>query len=939
MGGSVESVRVVLVEREAELERLEELAAAAASGRGGAVVVEGPAGIGKSSLLEAAEDLAERRGLDRLTARGGELERDLAYGAVRQLFEPALARSADVASLFDGPAAGAAPLLGVAPHPPAALPDSDPAGAALHGLYWLVANLAVRAPLLVVVDDLHWVDAASMRFVAYLSRRVAELPVLLVTATRPSVEAHASELLERLAADPAVRRLQPSPLTAGAVRELLRSELGADAGEEVGGACHRATGGNPLFVLAVARTLEAGGELDPTSLPEAGGRAIARSVALRLSGLGREVRELARAASVLGASGELRHAATIANLGEDVAGQAVDSLVASGVLRGMRPLEFEHPIVRSAVYADIPPAERAGLHRAAARLLHAEKVEAERIVPHLLATEPRADAWVVQVLRSTAARSMERGAPEAAIRSLRRALEEPPTPELRAEVLAELGVAELAAAPAAEALEHLGAALQEIDDPRRAAQVALDLAAAQSSCGRWAEAVSTLERAAEPVRAADPELAHRLDAHLTIAAGFDARTHPLWHARLDRLSADMPNETPSDRLLLGALATGRLVLGGSAADATVPATRAIDGGILAEESADSSFVLNICIALAFGGEFDRCERALDAAFADARSRGSLLGFTRISLPAALLRLQQGALAEAEIHARDVLTNSRERGYPLAHLAEGLLIEVQVEQGALDAAAGELTDLGELPNTFMHNWLLYGRGRLRLAQERMTEAIGDLEELGRREAKWRGANPAVFPYRSFLARAWQREGQTGRARPLAREELELARAWGAPGPLGRSLRGLAAVEERELALELLQESRDVLRDSGYRLEHAKTLVELGSALRRTGSRAASREPLYEGMELAELCGAAPVVERARSELLATGARPRRAIRSGIDALTPSEHRVARMAADGMTNREIASALFVTTRTVEVHLTHAYQKLGISSREELPGALAA
>jgi DNA-binding CsgD family transcriptional regulator len=169
-------------------------------------------------------------------------------------------------------------------------------------------------------------------------------------------------------------------------------------------------------------------------------------------------------------------------------------------------------------------------------------------------------------------------------------------------------------------------------------------------------------------------------------------------------------------------------------------------------------------------------------------------------------------------------------------------------------------------------------------------------------------------------------------------LELSEAWGTPGPLGRALRALALVEGGERGLDRLRRSLAVLEGSRWKLEHAHTLVELGAATRRAGRRREAREPLHAGMELAHACGARPLLASAREELVATGARPRRVMRTGVDALTASERRVARMAAAGMSNRDIAQALFVTVRTVEVHLTHAYQKLDISTRDQLPAALA-
>jgi DNA-binding CsgD family transcriptional regulator len=235
---------------------------------------------------------------------------------------------------------------------------------------------------------------------------------------------------------------------------------------------------------------------------------------------------------------------------------------------------------------------------------------------------------------------------------------------------------------------------------------------------------------------------------------------------------------------------------------------------------------------------------------------------------------------------------------------------------------------------MLNFVLFARARLHLARGRGERAIADLEELARREHKWRGDNPAIFPWRSELALALIARGDRDTALEAAREELDLARRVGTAGAIGRALRVLGLTADGQEGLETLRASLEELADSPWRLEHARTLVELGAACRRSGARSEARELLHAGMELAHTCGATPLVERAREELLATGARPRRIMRSGIDALTPSEKRVARMAGEGLTNREIAQALFVTQKTVEMHLSNAYRKLGINSR----GALA-
>jgi DNA-binding CsgD family transcriptional regulator len=181
------------------------------------------------------------------------------------------------------------------------------------------------------------------------------------------------------------------------------------------------------------------------------------------------------------------------------------------------------------------------------------------------------------------------------------------------------------------------------------------------------------------------------------------------------------------------------------------------------------------------------------------------------------------------------------------------------------------------------------------------------------------------------------GRRDEAGPLAEEEVELARAWGAPRALGAALRVAGLVEGGERGLALLEEAVEVLNESPAKLEDAKARTELGAALRRANRRTEAREQLRQGLELATICGAGSLAARAESELLATGARPRRIALSGVASLTPSERRVAELAAEGPTNREIAQALFVTQRTVEVHLTSIYRKLGISSRSQLADAL--
>jgi DNA-binding CsgD family transcriptional regulator len=202
------------------------------------------------------------------------------------------------------------------------------------------------------------------------------------------------------------------------------------------------------------------------------------------------------------------------------------------------------------------------------------------------------------------------------------------------------------------------------------------------------------------------------------------------------------------------------------------------------------------------------------------------------------------------------------------------------------------------------------------------------------------NPASsYPsWRSLAAQAQFALGRSDEALELMREDVRLARSWGAPRCLGRALRILGTLEGGEAGFEHLREAVSLLESSPAQLEHAHALTDLGAALRRDNHRQEAREPLRQALELAHRCSATPLAERAQGELLATGARPRRRALSGVDALTPSERRIAAMAAEGLSNREIAQDLFLTPRTVEFHLSNSFRKLDISARTQLPEALA-
>lgn len=933
-----------LLERDGELRELAGLAGSARAGRGATALIEGPPGIGKTRLVEAAGSLADEYGLTALSARGGELEREIAFGIVRQLFERRLAaadaRERDL--LLAGAARLAAPVLDLAAD--AQLAGDDGGSRVLHGLYWLTANLAERQPLAILIDDLHWADAASLRFLLYLGRRARELPLFIVAARRPAEAAAAGQLHSALEREVAAVKLEPEPLTVAAASALVRDSLGADPDPALALALHDAAGGNPFLLGEVIEAMrDEGLPLDAPSARRIGDlmpRGVSRQIVLRLGRLPAAASALARAVAVLGMQAELRHAAALARLEPEQAAVASDALAAAAILRPGAPLEFVHPLVRSATYGDIPDGERTLAHRDAARLLAADDADATRLAIHWLAVPPTGDREAVAALRAAGVRAVERGTPASAAEYLRRALAEPPREEERGDLLAELGRAELQSGQPEEGIAHLEQAMEASGGARERSRIAHDLAMGLIAPGRYLDAVRMLGRAADEAAAVDPDLAAGLEAELITAALMRHDTTGLRLEYRRRLPREFAGTTPGQRALLAAMSMERLTEMAPVGEAAELARRAYEGGLTSEQGGHSGLVISCLYTLIVTDRLELAERAAEEAFSDVRARGSVVGVARIACFRAMLALRAGSIADAESFARESVEVGREPGYRIASMALGPLVEALAERGELHAAWRLLEEAGfdtEVPDTYMHNFVLFARGRLRLAGRRAQEAAADLEEFGRREGDWRADNPACFAWRSLLAGALLQLGDAGRATRLARQELEFARRIESPRAIGVALRtaGLSAGGTQGLAL--LRESVASLEDTPAQLELARSRIELGAAVRRAGERSAAREPLREGMELAHICGAAALVGRAREELVATGARPRRIMRTGLDALTPSELRVARLAGQGMTNREIAQALFVTLRTVEVHLTHTYQKLDISSREELAGAL--
>jgi DNA-binding CsgD family transcriptional regulator len=936
-----------LLEREHELTELDNALTDAQRGQGRAVLVEAPAGLGKTSLLRAASQAAAEAGFTCLRARASELERDFAYGCVRQLLEPTVADASGPARdrLFDGSAALSTPLFSVTRGSQPS-PGGDTSFSMLHGLYWLLNNLADDAPVVLTVDDLHWSDAESLRFLNYLAPRLDGLALAVFASSRLG-EQDSGELA-RLAWAPETMVLRPGPLSIEATAALCERRLGGEVAAEFAAACREATGGNPFFLEALLReAMEQGVSTDPREavrVERIGPAAVAQAVLLRLSGAPAAATALVRAVAVLGDGASLSEAAGLAELPEEEAASAADLLAALSILRPAGGLELAHPIVREAVYADLGYHERTKAHARAADILAASGATEERIAAQIAEAEPTGDPERVELLRRVAADALAREAPAAAVAWLRRALAESPPAGIELELLLELGSAELRLA-APGAVDHLTAAVELAREPRQVMISARQLALALTMSGQGDRAVEALESAIEVVEPDDRELALVLEAELATYAQQASREARAPAARRLERHGELAGVTPGERLVLGSLAFERARASESADEAAGYIKRALAGGrLLSEKELDvAGLFYDLMTGLLATDELDVADACLAQMLADARARASIPALAFVTCYRGRSSLRRGAVPQAETAARTTLELLTAHDIRLgAPIALGLLIESLIESGELEAAEQALRSgaVGEeIPPGWATTYLLGARGLLHLVAGRAVEALDDLTEFGRRDELWGLANPLASRWRSRAALALVAMGDGERARRTAADDLGRARRWGAASGIGIALRATALVHGGPASIDLLREAVDLLEPSPARLEHARALTDLGAALRRANRRSEARAVLGEGFELASRCGARALVKRARTELSAAGGRSSQPEGTGLEQLTASERRVAELAAEGHSNPEIAQALFVTRKTIETHLGHVYRKLDVAGRGELPRALGA
>lgn len=941
------------------------------------VVIEGEPGSGRTTLLRAAAALAAGRGFQVAWATGREAERELAFGVAGRLLAPVL--GAGPAELTDGLTAD---VTGdVTGHV-----TGEAGFAALQRLHRLAIRLAAGAPLLLVVDDVQWCDAASLGWLGFVARRSATVPIMLVVARTTGTGAADDVALDDVTGS--FEQLPLGPLRERDVAAVARETLGGEPATAFAAAAHRVTGGHPGLLVAVLADVSAA-RLPPSAqtarrIADHTGPAVDRWVRERLHRASPYAERLARAICVLGdrtddrtaaaagsaatgkaatgragtgragtgaLAGERRRAragdhveadtaAALAGLGTAAATHAADALVESGqVHAGDRTLSLRHPIVRTAVLRGMSETERLLAHARAARLLHARGAPDALVIGHLLATGPVGDPWAVPLLRAAADAALDDGACELAVTRLRRALAESPSGRERLEVLVDLGRAELRT-NVADAVTHLTEAFELAAEPRTAAGIAEHLAAATWESEDAKAAIGVLDRAIAGLAVATHPANVDLVADLDILAlGIGAGVTTLAYAhRIERLSSRAAERPGAARAIAGITAY-RLSAAGRSRRESVARAREVLALGPPEAMRDFYAYRNAALSLTRAGELDpalRCANVLVA-------RGAALNQPTFAGTGHALRawvaLLAGRLAEAvdETHtALDAHSVVSRDASPKG--AEMYLIDAYLDLGDTAEVERLLTRVGLLGGEHtMPYWATYSlesRGRYRLLRDDPAGALADFLEAGRQLVDCGVVNPAAGAWRSNAALVLHDLGDDAAATRLAAEELMLARAWGASGPVGVALRATGLIRADAPALE---ESVAVLAGSPARLEYARSLAELGRFRLDRRQRDEARRLLREAYVIAMDCGAAPLVARIDEALMMSGARRPRPRPRGVAALTAQERRIAELAAAGATNKEIAQALFLIQRTVETHLTSVYRKLGIDGRRMLAAAL--
>ncbi|MET8010351.1 AAA family ATPase [Streptomyces sp. NPDC005266] len=935
-----------LAGRAGELAALGGHAEAARAGRSGLVVLSGPTGIGKTSLLRAFLDGDACRTMTVLHGRCGEVEAGAGYSGVRALFGGLglTAEGAQDSPLLRGGAGRALPALMPCPA------DEEPPTAAavypvLHGLYWLAVNLVAQGPLVLVLDDVHWCDERSLRWIDFLLRRADHLPLLVVLAQRTEAEPAAPAALADITAGPRASVIRLTPLTGPDVAQMARQVFEAPIAPSFAERAAAVCGGNPLTIARLLSELRSkGARPDETAIraiAEVGQYVVALSVRALFDRQPDWVREVATAVAVLGEE-DAEHIGALARVPAARVEEAVALLRRVEVMAPDR-MDLAHDVVRSAVLEAAGPRALARLRATAAQLLSDIGRPAEEVASQLLLVDGTPEPWMRGVLREAAAQAEHRGAPEAAARYLHRVLEaEPQSVSVHVQLAKALG--ETNPVESIRLLEH---ALTLAPDVRTRAPIAVQLGMTSLTVQRSPAAVRVLgavldeldqEIGPEP-EPRDAELRTLVESALLITGSDEKATIGTVRERFARMTEPV-GDTPAQRQML-AMMTVLSAMEGRSPERTVrQARRALHtpGPALGNWS-----LLTSAFALSLADEVEDSLRALDRSLRHGQENAAVWSYVITLSTRALVLYGIGAIPDALADAQTAVEIIGEEQWSAnVTMPQTSLALILIERGEPERAE-ELLAAVTRPNldgfVLEYHYYLLARARARWALGDADTALRLLLDCGASLEETGFANPAFVPWWVEAACVLAAEKRPGQARDVVDHGTELARRWDTPRALGLAAVARGVTSPGEAGIDLLTEAVGHLAGSPARTEHARAELLLGGALLDAGLTRDARERLRTAADLAQGCGALALARDARRRLVSAGGRMREITASPIDLLTGTERKVAKLAARGAGNREIAESLFVTVRTVEMHLTSVYRKLSLTQRAELASVMSA
>ncbi|MFF7475149.1 AAA family ATPase [Streptomyces sp. NPDC008092] len=906
----------------------------------GLLAFSGSAGLGKTALVTEARARALAHKFTVLSARGSETEQCSAFRVVRQLMQPSLARMDEaelrvfLGSWYDTVAA----VLGLEATGPG--PAPDPVGVR-EGLDWVMTRLTVRkAPVVVLLDDLHWTDPESLSWLTSFAPRVDDLPLLIVVSYRPDELPPEAGEFRTLVGDHGNRPHNLALLTPEGVARIVRNEIGETAGDRFCKECWSATGGSPFeaveLAIGLAERKLGGTDDDLPAMRELAAAIKGPGLIERLERLGTTTVRFAQTAAVLGSPFSPELAAAIAVLGDEAVAEATGKLRAARILADGHghegELEFVHPLIATTIYRSIRTGFRTGLHNTAAQAVLAAGYGPTKAARHLLEVPCEDRPETVACLREAAREYLRAGATEAARRLLTRALQEPPLPEDRAAVLHELACATFLIEPTAT-VRHLRQALaQPHVDPDLRASIVYRLTTAMAHTDQLAEAVSV---AAEEARqATNPRVKLRMQADQFVWSMVRPDDHdsPTRSRTLARLAEQLPGRSLEERYILGLRAWDAAMRGEPRETSLAYADKALDGGMSwTDENRGFEVPLSVALVFMYGDQPRRAEELFSKGIAECVAKGwhgSHLAFGQTI--AGYIRYRRGSLAEAENAVREGLRIADKVDGVVAAQWFGvsILIKTLLARGRVAEARVFADDhhFGATPV----NAVIYPDPRtvyaeLLLAEGRHAEAAGLLASVGEwLDARgWR--NPAWCPWQLRLATALAPTAPE-EAVAHAEEAVRRAREFGAASAVGQALHTLAEVTCGPAAVDLYAQAVDRLEQSPAAYELARAQIGHGAALSLGGRLQEAADRLYQGLEGAVHCGAEGLAARAREELSASGLRPLPLRYAQVDTLTAPELRTAELTVQGHSAGVVAKELHLTEQGVRQLLSRVYRKLG-------------